>query len=209
MKNVIIPFFAAASLAFTACEQTTPSEAAQHNQAGEATADTAVVFRDGKSAATVAGNAAGSVANAFDISKAKLKSVKFPEVRLPNITVTEDSTYSVYAVSDDVLFDTDKATIKPTAAATLDEIANSIGTRFASRDVQVTGFADSRGDASYNMQLGQERANAVKAYLVKNSKLTKNRVDTESFGEQKPVATNATPAGRQQNRRVEIVVRKK
>lgn len=202
MHKLIFPLLAVSALAFTACEHTTPTETAQHNQASEATADTAVVFRDGQSAAAVA-------SNAFDRSKAQLKSVKFPEVNLPNITVTEDSTYSVYAVNDDVLFDTDKATIKPAAAATLDQIANSIGTRFASRDVQVTGFADSRGDASYNMQLGQERANAVKAYLVKNSKLTKNKVETESFGEQKPVATNATPAGRQENRRVEIVVRKR
>ena len=219
MKNIILPVFAVASLAFTACEQTTPAETAKLNQASEATADTAVVFRNGQTASTVAGNAvdatqnavssaANSVANAFDMSKAKLKSAKFPEIHLPAITVDEDSTYSVYAVNDDVLFDTDKATIKPAAAATLDEIAGSIGTRYASHDVEVMGFADARGDASYNMQLGQERANAVKAYLVKNSKLTKNKVDTESFGEQKPVATNATPAGRKQNRRVEIVVRK-
>lgn len=219
MKNSILPVFAMASLAFTACEHTTPAETAKLSQASDATKDTAVVFRNGQSAATVAGNAvdatkqaasnaAGTVANAFDMSKAKLKSVKLPEIHLPNITVTEDSTYSVYAVNDDVLFDTNKAVIKPAAAATLDEIASSIGTRFASRDVEVMGFADARGDAKYNMQLGQERANAVKAYLVKNSKLTKNKVETESFGEQKPVATNATPTGRQQNRRVEIAVRK-
>lgn len=220
MNKYLFPMLAASALAFTACERATTAENAQHDQPQEATKDTAVVFRDGKSAAAVAdnavdatknaaSNAAGAVANTFDMSKAKLKSVKFPEVHLPNITVTEDSTYSVYAVSDDVLFDTNKSAIKPTAAATLDEIANSIGTRFANRDVEVMGFADSRGEANYNRQLGQERANAVKAYLVKNSKLTKNKVETESFGEQKPVATNATPAGRQQNRRVEITVRKR
>ena len=189
MKRFFIPLLAVAALAFTACESTTPTETAQHDQAKEATRDTAVVFRTADYAA----------------ARARLADMKLPEIKSTGITVRGDSSYAVYNVDETVLFDTDKSAIKPTAAATLDEVIASIGQRYAGKQVEVAGFADSRGDAQYNMQLGQERANAVKAYLVEKGMAT-GSVSTESFGEKQPVATNATPAGRQENRRVEIAV---
>lgn len=190
---------AASALAFVACERATPTENAQHDQAQEATKDTAVVFRNGQTASQVA-------SRAFDLTKAKLAEVKLPEIKTPGITVRGDSSYQVYSVDETVLFDTDKSAIKPTAAAGLQEIVASIGQRYAGKQVEVMGFADSRGDAKYNLQLGQERANAVKSYLVETGKLPAANVSTESFGEQKPVASNATAEGRQENRRVEIAV---
>ena len=199
MNRLFVPLLAASALAFTACQHETPAENAQHDQAQEATRDTAVVFRDGQTAGQ-------AVSHAFDMTKAKLADVKLPEIKTPGITVRGDSTYEVYSVDEKVLFDTDKATIKPTAAASIQEIVGSIGQRYAGKQVQVMGFADSRGDAKYNMQLGQERANAVKTYLVDTGKLPAANVSTESFGEAKPVASNATAAGRQENRRVEIAV---
>jgi outer membrane protein OmpA-like peptidoglycan-associated protein len=73
----------------------------------------------------------------------------------------------------------------------------------------VLGFADSKGDKSYNRELSEKRANAVKDYLVSTNKMPADHVSTEAFGEEQPVASNATAAGRQENRRVEIAVRVK
>ena len=95
-------------------------------------------------------------------------------------------------------FDTDEVhRLKPTAAATLDEIVASIGQLFANKNVRVMGFADSRGDASYNLQLGQD-ADAVKKYLVENGKLPEDKVSHRKLWRAKPVSNQAKPllAGR-------------
>ena len=107
-----------------------------------------------------------------------------------------------------MLFDTDKAVIKPSATRALSEISASIARRYRGKQVRVLGFADSRGDKQYNMQLSKERAAAVKDWLTKNGMMTADQVSLEPMGEKAPAATNATAAGRQQNRRVEIAVLK-
>ena len=176
------------------------------DQLGEAGQDTAVMARDGKTAAEAVSTAA---TDAWDMTKAKLADVKFEEITLPGVSVRGDSTYNVYSVDETVLFDTDKSDIKPTAAAALQQITGSIGQRYGTQQVRVMGFADSRGDKSYNKELSEKRAEAVKNYLVTNGKITADRVSVEPMGEAMPVASNATPAGRQENRRVEIAVRTK
>jgi len=190
------------------------------NSLSDATQDTAVVARTGNTAADVATNAADAVdsaaskagsaiSNAFDLTKAKLADVKFPEVNLPGVSVRGNDDYQVYGVDEKVLFDTDKATVKPTAAAALKQITASINQRYAGKDVRILGFADSRGDKSYNRDLSKQRAEAVKNYLVSTNKMPADRVSTEAFGEEQPTASNATAAGRQENRRVEIAVKVK
>jgi len=196
MMKFLLPGLAAALL-LASCE-TKHSET--KDQLGEAGQDTAVMARDGQTASQMAGDA-------WDMTKAKLADVKFDEVNTPGVTVRGDSTYSVYSVDETVLFDTDKADIKPSAAAALQQITASIGKRYATQQVRVMGFADSRGDKSYNRELSEKRAEAVKSYLVDNGKIDGARVSVEPMGETQPVATNATAAGRQENRRVEIAVR--
>jgi len=154
------------------------------------------------------GRTAGEAVNdAWDITKAKLADVKFKEITLPGVSVRGDSTYNVYSVDETVLFDTDKADIKPTAADVLNQITGSISQRYSTQQVRVMGFADSRGDKNYNKALSEQRAEAVKNYLVNNGKIAADRVSVEPMGEAMPVASNATAAGRQENRRVEIAVR--
>ena len=126
---------------------------------------------------------------------------------MPGVTVRGDSTYSVYGVDETVLFDTEKADIKPSAAVSFQQITASIGQRYATQQIRVMGFADSRGDKNYNRALSEKRAEAVKNYLVNTSKIDAARVSVEPMGESQPVASNATAAGRQENRRVEIAVR--
>ena len=217
MNKPTLALLAAATLAFaTSCNDLKKSD--DKTTLGDATADTAVVARTGQTAGDVAANAANSVenaadkagdavSNAFDITKAKLSDVKFPEVSLSGVTVRGNDDYQVYGVDEKVLFDTDKATIKPSAAEALKQITASITQRYAGKDVRVLGFADSRGDKSYNRDLSKQRAEAVKNYLVTTNKLPADRVSTEAFGEEQPAASNATAAGRQENRRVEIAVK--
>ena len=75
--------------------------------------------------------------------------------------------------------------------------------------MRVMSFADSRGDKGYNKALSEQRAEAVKNYLVANGKIDASRVSAELMGEAMLVASNATAAGRQENRRVVIAVRTK
>lgn len=217
MMKSSLPLLAAAVL-LASCSDLKKSD--EKNTLSDATPDTAVVARTGKTVGDAAAGAANTVdsaaskvgnavSNAFDMTKAKLADVKLPEVNLSGITVRGNEDYQVYGVDEKVLFDTGKATIKPSAAEALKQISASINQRYAGKDVRVMGFADARGDKNYNRELSQQRAEAVKNYLVTTNKLPADHLSTEAFGESQPVASNATAAGRQENRRVEIAVRVK
>jgi outer membrane protein OmpA-like peptidoglycan-associated protein len=104
----------------------------------------------------------------------------------------------------DVLFDTGKATLKPGAASTIDRLAAFLE-QAPDRSVSIEGHTDSVGTESYNRQLSEERANAVKAALLAKG-IPAERVITVGKGEDEPVASNDNAAGRQQNRRVEIII---
>ena len=217
MTKATFSLLAAATLTLAAaCSDLKKSD--EKNTLSDATADTAVVARTGKTPGEVAKGAANAVdsaaskvgtaiGNAFDLTKAKLADVKFPEINLPGVTVRGNEDYQVYGLDEKILFDTDKAAVKPSAAEALKQITASITKRYPGKDVRVLGFADSRGDKSYNRDLSKQRAEAVKNYLVETNKLPADHLSTEAFGEEAPVASNATAAGRQENRRVEIAVK--
>ena len=216
MNKPFLAVLAAATFSLASCNDLKKSD--DKNSLSDATADTAVVARTGNTPGQVAANAAdkvdsaaskagAAISNAFDMTKAKLADVKFPEVNLPGVTVRGNEDYQVYGLDEKVLFDTDKAAVKPSAAEALKQITASINQRYPGKDVRVLGFADSRGDKSYNRDLSKQRAEAVKNYLVATNKLPADHVSTEAFGEEAPVASNATAAGRQENRRVEIAVK--
>jgi OmpA-OmpF porin, OOP family len=104
----------------------------------------------------------------------------------------------------DVLFDFDKAVIKPDGRSKLDDLANKM--RTINLEVVIAiGHADAVGSDAYNQSLSVRRAEAVKAYLVSKG-LEGNRVYTEGKGEKQPVADNKTADGRAKNRRTEIEV---
>ncbi len=103
----------------------------------------------------------------------------------------------------DVLFDTAQSTLKPGAQAVLDRVASFMQKNDGTK-VIIEGHTDSRGSDSYNEELSQRRAQAVADALAVNG-IDRGRVEAVGRGEALPVASNDTSAGRQQNRRVEIV----
>jgi len=104
----------------------------------------------------------------------------------------------------DVLFDFDKAVVKPEGKSKLDDISNKV--RGVNLEVVIAiGHADSIGSDAYNQRLSVRRAESVKAYLVSKG-VEPNRIYTEGKGEKQPVADNKTRDGRAKNRRVEIEV---
>ena len=104
----------------------------------------------------------------------------------------------------DILFDFDKATLKSGADRALNKVAGFLD-EYEKRNILIEGFTDNVGKTSYNVDLSQRRANAVRDALISKG-ISQSRIRTNGLGEEYPVATNDTEAGRQQNRRVEIVI---
>jgi len=107
----------------------------------------------------------------------------------------------------DVLFDFDKADIRMDAAHALAELAAVI--RAYQGAVRLEGHTDGKGAADYNQKLSERRAASVKQWLVEREQIPGERMTVQGFGKTRPVASNDTDAGRQKNRRVEVVIRKK
>ncbi|HTP61636.1 MAG TPA: OmpA family protein [Burkholderiales bacterium] len=104
----------------------------------------------------------------------------------------------------DVLFDFDKAVLKPEGKGKLDDLADKV--KAINLEVVIAiGHTDSIGSDAYNQKLSVRRAESVKAYLVSKG-VEPNRIYTEGKGEKQPVASNKTKDGRAKNRRVEIEV---
>ncbi|MGA7297772.1 MAG: OmpA family protein [Rhodanobacteraceae bacterium] len=105
----------------------------------------------------------------------------------------------------DVLFEVDKASLKPGATRSLDQLAEALKDDPGAQ-IQIEGHTDSTGSRTHNMELSRDRASAVQSYLTANG-ISASRITTRGLGPDYPVATNKTAAGRQQNRRVEVIVR--
>jgi outer membrane protein OmpA-like peptidoglycan-associated protein len=120
------------------------------------------------------------------------------------ILETRDSARGLIINISDVLFDTGKYTLKPGAREKLAKVSGII-LAYPSLNLQVEGNTDSVGTEESNMKLSENRANAVRDYLVEQG-LNSASVEARGLGESQPVATNDTATGRQQNRRVELIV---
>ncbi len=103
-----------------------------------------------------------------------------------------------------VLFATNEAMLLPPAWETIDRLA-AVLRKYPYKTVEIEGHTDNTGTAAYNLSLSQRRANAVRHALLARG-ITPNRVETVAFGQSRPVATNSTAQGRQQNRRVDIII---
>jgi outer membrane protein OmpA-like peptidoglycan-associated protein len=124
--------------------------------------------------------------------------------QLTVILETRETARGLIINLSDVLFDVDKATLKPGAREKLARIAGVLASH-PDLKIEIEGHADSTGSEEYNQALSERRAQSVRAYFNQQG-VTTPIVAAVGFGETRPVATNGTAAGRQQNRRVEIIV---
>ena len=104
----------------------------------------------------------------------------------------------------DILFDTNKAQLKAGAARHLQKLVDFLA-QYPQRTVQIEGHTDSTGSADYNQELSDRRAHAVRTFLIDKG-VDSGRITTRGYGKESPVASNDSPAGRQMNRRVEIIL---
>ena len=104
----------------------------------------------------------------------------------------------------DVLFTSGRDDLKPGALSNLNKLVHFLD-QYPDRRVAIHGYTDSRGRAEYNQGLSERRAACVKAYLAARG-IDSTRLDASGMGQTDPVAGNDSGAGRQQNRRVEVIV---
>jgi OmpA-OmpF porin, OOP family len=118
----------------------------------------------------------------------------------------------VYRQGDDVVvsllgikFPSGRSTIDGSSTALMGKVQQALGL-FPGASISVEGHTDANGSDSANLILSQDRADAVKQYLVSNFALDVERVNSVGYGEARPVATNETPLGRARNRRIDLVI---
>jgi outer membrane protein OmpA-like peptidoglycan-associated protein len=111
----------------------------------------------------------------------------------------------IVTMPDGILFDFDSAAIRAGLQADLRALARNLQ-QYPNTTVDVVGHTDSQGSAEYNMDLSARRASAVAGVLLEEG-VSPLRVRSFGRGEEQPVATNLTPEGRAQNRRVEVIIR--
>jgi outer membrane protein OmpA-like peptidoglycan-associated protein len=124
--------------------------------------------------------------------------------QLNTILQTRDSARGLIVSMSDVLFDSGKYSLKPGAREKLAKVAGIL-LAYPGLDIAVGGYTDNVGGDAMNQRLSENRASSVRDYLVQQGVAT-NSVTARGFGNSLAVATNANAAGRQQNRRVELVV---
>ena len=155
-----------------------------------------------RAAADAQAQQARSAADQAEREKAQLREQLRTE--LNTILETRETERGLVVNVSDVLFDFDKANLKPGAREKVARVASILHSH-PDLKIEVEGHTDSVGTDAYNQRLSERRAESVRAGLVQDG-VKSDVVGTAGFGESRPVATNGTPEGRQQNRRVEIVI---
>lgn len=126
--------------------------------------------------------------------------------RLSRLGAVETATEVTIRLPGSVLFDFDSAAIRPDAERTLGEVAEVLA-GYPGRPARIEGHTDSIASTDYNLRLSERRAASVRDWLVAHG-VAAGRLTPSGRGEAQPVADNSTAAGRQRNRRVEVVVEK-
>ncbi len=212
MKKSIISLMAMAVLA-SACTTTDPytqeqkvSKATWGTMAGAAGgAAVGALTSKNKGKGALIGAAAGAAVGGgvgyyMDTQEAQLRE----ELASTGVSVLRSGDEILLIMPGNITFTSDSSDINSGFYATLNSIAK-VFKKYDTTTIMVSGYTDNTGTDAHNDQLSKQRANSVAAYLQSQG-LKAARFTTLGFGKSNPIASNATAAGRQQNRRVEIKI---
>ena len=206
-----LPISLACALTLSAC--TDPSMIGSENRTrdgailgGALGAMAGILSSDNNAKGAAIGGAIGAgiggvIGNQLDAQAADLES----SLNSDGIEIVNTGDRLIVTMPDDLLFEVDSAVVRPDLRVELRALADSL-IKFPDTTVDVIGPTDNTGAASYNQELSARRASSVTAVLI-DSGVTSSRLRSYGVGEDQPVASNLTPEGRAQNRRVEIVIR--
>jgi len=144
--------------------------------------------------------AGGAVGYYQDKQEAELRA----ELEGTGVSVTRNGDNIILNMPSNITFEVNKSNVKPNFVEILSSVTLVLN-EYKSTMIEVAGHTDSTGSDSYNQMLSQQRAQAVSNILMQNG-VQAVRIDTVGYGESRPVASNSTPQGRQQNRRVELTL---
>jgi OOP family OmpA-OmpF porin len=125
-----------------------------------------------------------------------------PEPKPEHVRVKQDH----IEIDDKIMFDVDKATIKTESHGLLDEIVSVVQKNPQIKKISIEGHTDADGSDKHNQKLSEDRAGAVKGYLVEHG-VSEQRLSSVGYGESKPIADNSTADGKEKNRRVEFLIK--
>jgi outer membrane protein OmpA-like peptidoglycan-associated protein len=150
--------------------------------------------------ALVGGAVGGFAGNNLDRQEADLRA----QLDNQDVIITNTGDRLIVTLPQDILFATDSYSVRPDLQRDLNTVAGNLQA-YPNSTIQIIGHTDNTGDAAYNQQLSQRRANAV-ANVLLNAGIPSARVQAFGRGEEQPVSSNLSPEGRALNRRVEIVI---
>ncbi len=166
---------------------------------GAATGDNAKDRRErALKGAAIGGVVGGGVGNYMDRQEAKLRQ----ELQGTGVQVRREGNNLYLVMPGNITFATNSADIRSDFFAVLNSVAKVLA-EFNQTSIRVTGHTDSTGSDSINQPLSQRRADSVAMYL-RSQKVASARIQSYGYGSRYPIASNDTPMGREQNRRVEL-----
>ncbi|WP_298773701.1 OmpA family protein [uncultured Shewanella sp.] len=142
----------------------------------------------------------GGVGYYMDVQEAELRK----QLQSTGVSVTRSGENIILNMPNAVTFGVDQTNLSQGARNVLNSVA-VVAKKYDNTRLNVLGYTDSSGSASYNLRLSQVRASEVSNYLM-SRQIKSSRLSSQGMGEVDPIATNSTKAGRAQNRRVEIVM---
>lgn len=146
--------------------------------------------------------AGGAVGNYMDRQQADFRR----SLEGSGVMIRRNGDQLVLVMPSDVTFDVDKSEIQPKFLRVLDDVGRTLNA-YPQTTIDIVGHADSSGPDAYNQTLSERRASAVASYLINSDRVLSDRIFVAGQGERQPIASNDTPEGRAQNRRVEIILR--
>ena len=156
-------------------------------------------------AGAIIGATVGGVAGAI-IGKKMDKQAEEIKKQVPNAEVihNEGDQGIIVNFSSKVLFDFDQSVLSEKSKATIGDLATILN-KYPDTDLTIEGHTDSQGTEAYNQKLSEQRAGSVSSYLIQQN-INAGRIKTVGHGELKPIASNDTPEGRAENRRVTFII---